>query len=98
MLWEWETGKKIAEFHSSADSYWSVALSPDGRRIAAGTGESTVVLWDVASHQEVASLTVAAQIFPVEGHLRFSPDGTALIFGGPDYWKIWTAPKLPGQG
>jgi WD40 repeat protein/serine/threonine protein kinase len=92
-LWETETGKKVAEFRSSADSYWSVALSPDGRRIAAGTGESTVVLWDVASRQEVATLSVTDPILPVEGHLRFSPDGTTLIFGGPAHWKIWLAPK-----
>jgi WD40 repeat protein len=95
VLWEWETGKKLAEFRSSADSFWSVALSPDERRIAAGTAESTVVLWDVASQLEVANLTVAEPILPVEGHLRFSPDGTVLMFGGPDRWRIWTAPKLP---
>lgn len=95
VLSEAKTGRKIAEFRSSADAYWSVALSPDGRRVAAGTGESTIVLWDVASQQEVASLNVTEHISPVEGGLRFSPDGTALIFAGPDRWRVWSAPKPP---
>jgi WD40 repeat protein len=86
------TGKLIATFRSSADAYWTVALSPDGRRIAAGTGVSTVVLWDVTSGQEVGSLSLGEPLRPVEGQLRFTPHGDALVIADATSWKIWRAP------
>ena len=93
-LWDADTCRRIAEFRSSADAYWTVALSPDGRRIAAGTGESTIIVWDVASRQEVGSLRAGDSLVPVEGQLRFSPEGDALAFAGANRWNVWRAPKF----
>src|SRR5262249_6150128 len=78
-LWEVDLSKLISQFASSADAYWTVALSPDGRRIAAGTGESAIILWDVANRQEVGSFSLGEPLRPVEGQLRFAPGGEALV-------------------
>jgi len=55
----------------------SVAFSPDGKLLAAGSDDNSVILWDVASGKEVNTLNG-------HGHLRyirsvaFSPDGKLL--------------------
>ena len=77
-LWATDSGRLLGEFRSTFESYWTVALAPDGRRIAAGTAESTIVIWDVPSRLEVAILRLSETLEPVEGLLRFTPDGTAL--------------------
>lgn len=87
-LWSTETMAMQGEFRSAMESFWSVALSPDGRRIAAGTGESSVVVWDVPSGLEVATLGMGEPLFPVEGLLRFTPDGSTLVLGGAR-WRTW---------
>jgi WD40 repeat protein len=59
----------------------SLAFSPDGRTLAAGTGRGEVELWDVASGRRRSTL---------RGHtggvwaLVFAPDGQTLFSGGDD--------------
>ena len=65
-----------------------IALSPDGRRLAAGASDGRITIWDVASHQEVATL---------EGHteeltqLAFTPDGDHLVSASKDQLRVWRA-------
>ncbi len=49
-----------------------VAFSPDGKLLAAGLEDNTVHLWDVASEQEVRTLTIATS------SVAFSPDWKLL--------------------
>ena len=55
-----------------------VALSPDGQRLASGSYDKTVKIWDIANGQELLSL---------KGHgswvmsVTFSPDGGRRGFG-----------------
>jgi WD40 repeat protein/serine/threonine protein kinase len=68
----------------------SLALSPDGRRLAAGGSDGRITIWDLPSHQELATL---------EGHkeevmqLAFTPDGDHLVSASKDQLRVWRAPS-----
>src|SRR5688572_12768612 len=65
----------------------AVALSPDGKRVAAGAG-TAVRVWDVASGTVVKELAG----HPEAVHsLQFSPDGALLAAGGDRVVKLWNA-------
>lgn len=90
--WETNRGLLLGTFHSFTDAYWTVAFAPDGTRIAAGTSESTIVLWDTASRHEVATFQLGGSLEPVEGVLRFSPEGSSLLFCAHGTLRQWVAP------
>jgi WD40 repeat protein len=64
----------------------SVAFSPDRKTLASASGDQTVRLWDVATHQALGE--------PLRGHIdavhsvAFSPDGKTLASGGKDH-TVW---------
>jgi WD40 repeat protein len=88
LLHDLSTGIVLREFTGGSDTLWSAALSPDGTRLAAGTGESTVILWDTATGLETGTLVLGGPPRPVE-QLTFTPDGRALFARG----RLFSAPQ-----
>jgi WD40 repeat protein/tRNA A-37 threonylcarbamoyl transferase component Bud32 len=67
-----------------------LALSPDGRRMASGSVDGDVVLWDLAGGRVLNVLREGA--IPI-GRLAFSPDGATLAASGGE----WARPDSPGE-
>jgi WD40 repeat protein len=55
----------------------SVAISPDGRRIASGSDDHTVAVWDLESGQCLTSLTLDGRVYSVAWH----QDGHSILAG-----------------
>lgn len=54
-------------------------MSPDGKWLATGSYDGQVLLWDVATRQQIAKIprADASKVYSV----AFSPDGTSLAVG-----------------
>jgi WD40 repeat protein len=63
---------------SHAETISRIEFSPDGALLISGSGDNSVKIWDVASHQLILTLPVLTESV-VE--TRFSPDGRALAVG-----------------
>src|SRR5262245_16053129 len=85
----WRLSHRFSSTLHHNNTISSVAFSPDGKRLATGSADRTVKLWDAATGQEMLTL---------KGHsdsvtsVAFSPDGKRLATGSDDRTvKLWDA-------
>src|SRR5262249_55913004 len=75
-LWDVGTGRETLRWATGHSSVVTVALSPDGKRLAtAGARETHVILWETATGHRAA-------VLPVHDDMRqilFAPDGRRLV-------------------
>jgi len=80
-IWDVATGKAIGAPMIDTDVILSVAFSPDGKTLAAGTaddrkGPAHVSLWDLTSRKQIGlPLPTSFRV----GRLTFSPNGRTLL-------------------
>ena len=84
-----DTGRTLAELRGHSRPINAADFSKDGTRIATGSDDNLIKIWDVAGASELLSL---------RGHtatvnaLQFTPDGTKLVTAGNDGVAIiWDA-------
>jgi WD40 repeat protein len=67
----------------------SLAVSPDGRWVAAGLSENTtgVRIWDAASGQ--VDREFSGKMHEKHAYVAFSPDGQSLVTGESDAFRFW---------
>jgi WD40 repeat protein/predicted Zn-dependent protease len=86
-VWDAQTGGPLLTLRGLTGPVCSVAFSPDGKRLAGGSGDARVQVWDAQTGQQVLDL---------QGHTNsvwsvcFSPDGARLATGSNDGTvKVW---------
>jgi WD40 repeat protein len=91
-LWDMATWQPVETLKGFLLGAHSVAFSPDGTRLAAGSnGQEAVKLWDTETRQELLTLSGQGSIFEV---LRFSPDGRYLMaINLNGVIHLWSAPS-----
>jgi WD40 repeat protein len=85
-IWDLSTGR-VLDLLGHTQMVQALASSPDGRRLATGSLDFTIKLWDTTTEEEV---------FTLRGHtsgvlrVAFSPDGRRLASGSIDHTvRVW---------
>jgi WD40 repeat protein len=71
-----------------SETIFSVAFSPDGRKLASGSADQTILIWDLETGQAQRTLKGQQGVNPVDS-VSFSLDGKKLASGSRDGIKIW---------
>ena len=94
-VWEVATGKQLRRLGKANETYWSLALSPDGLRVIAGCNDGSVGVWN---------LKTGERLHEFKGHtakvwgVALSPDGKRAVSGAWDstirIWDLGTGKQL----
>ncbi|MEO6391426.1 MAG: caspase family protein [Pyrinomonadaceae bacterium] len=94
-IWETATGRKLQTLVLENQNANSVAFTADGKILASGNDDGTIILWETATGKKLSTL---------EGHtsevtsVAFNPEGTILASGSLDYttrlWDVRAAIEL----
>lgn len=82
----WETGGRrlYRVWQSSVDIIYRIALSPDGRKLAGGTWDGTLKVWDIARGSLLWAVNWPQTVIVIY-QLEFSPDGNLIACSGDDF-------------
>jgi len=96
-MWDSETGVELMALQGHNTWVTGVVFSPDGKRLASGTGGgigggegNEVKLWDAQTGEELVTFEKIGG-----GGVAFSPDGNRFVSAGSDGLKIYNATPLP---
>ena len=88
-VWDAQTGEELLTLAGHQAGVYGVAFSPDGKRLATASLDSTAKLWDLEPLREF--LTLYGHHDKVTS-VAFSPDGKRLVTSSDDRTaKVWDA-------
>ena len=103
-VWEAVDGSHVFTYsgHSRPDftyngqsrGVFALAWSPDGRRIASGSDDTTIQVWEATDGSHVFTYHDGFQVYEVD----WSPDGKRLASAGGNGVKVWDAVSLDIDG
>jgi WD40 repeat protein len=85
-LWEMSGGNLVRTWPAFKKYVEALAVSPDGRRLAAGSRDGTVRVWEVASGGEMARYDWGVGAVR---QVAFSPDGTTAAAAADHGLVVW---------
>lgn len=91
MVWDMHSNTRLHSLTGFEDAtVYSVAFSPDGRRLVAGGSDGRIVVWEMPTGEEIT--TLVGHVGEVND-MRFSADGTQLYSAGADgTLRVWNMP------
>ena len=98
-LWEVETGERIGTLRHGDWGGVTAVFSSDGTKLASGSWEQVIKLWDVETRGEVATWEVVRDMdYHSDISVAFSPDGARLAAGFQDrtvrLWDVATQTEV----
>ena len=81
-IWNVADGKELNKLDGHPDDVYSVAFSPDGKRLASVGYGGNLFVWDVATAKALWNQKVAPGVMAY--CLAWSPDGKQLAVAGSD--------------
>src|SRR4030095_177416 len=102
VVWVWDVSNPdtpVELVHLSGHSYYvsSVAFSPNGKLLASGSLDGTIILWDLSDLSAPAKLATISESESNVYSLAFRPDGRILASGSGFNAILWDVsnPKAP---
>jgi WD40 repeat protein len=82
-VWDVATGTRLYTLSDSTDGVNTIALSPDGTRVAAGSADKTIRVWKLGEKNGTLEHTLIAHEDAIL-KLAWSPDGKYLVSASAD--------------
>jgi WD40 repeat protein len=90
VVWDANSFRQLLAVRAHLADVRGVTWSPDGRRLATGSEDHTIKIWDAETGEELLTLRGGDEGWITE--LSWSLDGSILAAGG-DMIKLWSAAK-----
>jgi WD40 repeat protein len=91
-VWELPSGRSVASLKGDLAEVNGLAFSPDGRQLVTGSGQRTILLWDVERGTVVRTLSKVKGYGNFPSQVLFSPDGLRIVAAtGSDSVEVFDA-------
>ena len=90
-VWNFGEPEHPRQLTGHTDHTWSLAFSPDGKRLVSGADDNTARIWDVELGGEIAILPIGEPCTPMG--FAFSPCGDLIVGAVINEIRVWCAEK-----